>query len=211
MKKYLKHPRLLLAAILIAHNAYAADTAVAPVLGPAISTSKDFNNENAKTNMGFGLGFDAFYRLGCKGCRGLSLMMTGTFTSTGNFNFGATKRIKTGHTGIYKKSESRFNWNIGVNWSTKPVGKVKFNVFAGPGLYYTKIKNESFRNGNNLDLPLPSRSNSKFDFGVMIGGGPEVMLSEKSSLSVTPRYNFTLSDPGGNSSFFIPVSFKLYF
>lgn len=189
----------------------AADTAVAPAAGPAIVFNRDFNNTNTKSSIGFSIGFDAFYRLSCKGCRNLSLLMSSSYSASGPFNFGNTRRTRTGHNGIYKESLRTFNWNAGINWSSKPVGKVKFNLFAAPGIYYHQKKDISYKDGNNRDLPLPSSSKNKVDFGALIGGGAEVMLSPRTSVGFSPRIQLNFSQFPARSSMQFPVKLKFYF
>lgn len=201
----------LAAGLFVTGEIDSADTAVSPFIGPVISASRDFNNEKTKTSTGFGIGFDAFYRLSCGGCQRLSLMMSGAYTAPGTYNFGTIRRKTTGHSGIYQKKESGFNWNVGIHWASKPVGRVKFNLFAAPGIYFTRLKSQSFRDGNNRDLPLPGQSQNKIRFGAVLGGGPEVMLSGRTSVGIHPRFHVNLADPTGNFMFQIPVNFKFYF
>ncbi|MDP2600957.1 MAG: outer membrane beta-barrel protein [Deltaproteobacteria bacterium] len=200
-----------LAAFFLSASVKAADVAVAPYVGPAIVFNRDFNGEHGKSTLGFSIGFDAFYRLSCQGCRNFSLMMNTGYTSTGPFNFSGVRRKATGHVGTFKETLQIFNWNVGVNWSPKPVGKIKFNLFAAPGIYHTKKKDVSYRDGNNKDLPLPSMSQSETDFGLLVGGGVEVMVSKRSSISFTPRVNINMLKLSERSSIQLPISFKFYF
>ncbi|MDO8526759.1 MAG: outer membrane beta-barrel protein [Deltaproteobacteria bacterium] len=202
---------LLLTAFFLSASVKAADVAVAPYVGPALVFNRDFNGANGKSALGFSIGFDAFYRLSCKGCRNFSLIMNTGYTSVGPFSFSGVRRKATGHVGTFKETLQLFNWNVGVNWSPKPVGKIKFNLFAAPGIYHTRKKDVSYRDGNNRDLPLPSMSHSKTDFGILVGGGAEVMLSKRSSISFTPRVNINMSKLSERLNIQLPISFKFYF
>ena len=208
MKKKISIIALILSLLNAAH---AADTAISPAIGPSIVSNTDFNNANRKSSLGFNIGFDAFYRLPCHRCQNLSLMMSSGYTTSGTFDFGSTRRTRTGHVGIFKESFQTFNWNVGINWSSRPIGKVKFNLFVAPGIYYDQTKNVSYKDGNNRDLPLPEGSRSGVRFGAVVGGGAEVMLSNKTSVGLSPRIHLNLSDLGGRSAIQFPLNFKFYF
>lgn len=195
----------------VGSTVHAADIAIAPALGPTILFDQDFNHAKTKSNLGFSIGFDAYYRLPCRGCRNFSLFMSSALSSSGSFKFDSVKRKATGHVGVFKESLQIFNWNTGVDWSPKPVGKLKFHLFAAPGLYYTRVKEVSYKDGNNRDLPLPKTSSNGLNFGLMIGGGTEFMLSSRTSIGIAPRFHMNFNNFPARSSIQIPLNFKFYF